>query len=144
MLNNDMSNEVAYSFGFRCEDFLIHFKDTTLIDKALNTLFDKASRAEVDEEVSSFMEYIYRNTPYTVDLIVDRDNYTPAMKTLLSDLPFNRVVLVDKPSQITSRLMVGDLTYYVDDNAERRSLVNSPHAKTLKELTQELRKVRKQ
>ena len=142
MKHGELSNTVGYSFGFRCEDFLIHFKDTTLLDKAFNALFDKAKRAEVNEEVLSFMEYLYRNTEYTVDLVVDRENYTPELKKLLDDMPFNRVVLVDKPSQITTRLMIGDLTYYVDDSAERRSLVNSQHTRTLHELAQEIKRKR--
>lgn len=142
MKHGELSNTVGYSFGFRCEDFLIHFKETTLLDKAFNALFDKAKRAEVNEEVLSFMEYLYRNTEYTVDLIVDRENYTPELKKLLDEMPFNRVVLVDKPSQITTRLMIGDLTYYVDDSAERRSLVNSPHTRTLHELAQEIKRKR--
>ena len=142
MKHGELSNTVGYSFGVRCEDFLIHFKETTLLDKAFNALFDKAKRAEVNEEVLSFMEYLYRNTEYTVDLIVDRENYTPELKKLLDEMPFNRVVLVDKPSQITTRLMIGDLTYYVDDSAERRSLVNSPHTRTLHELAQEIKRKR--
>lgn len=142
MKHGELSNTVGYSFGFRCEDFLIHFKETTLLDKAFNALFDKAKRAEVNEEVLSFMEYLYRNTEYTVDLVVERDNYTPELKKLLDEMPFNRVVLVDKPSQITTRLMMGDLTYYVDDNAERRSLVNSPHTRTLEELAREIKRRR--
>lgn len=142
MKHGELSNTIGYSFGFRCEDFLIHFKETTLLDKAFNALFDKAKRAEVNEEVLSFMEYLYRNTEYTVDLVVDRDNYTPELKKLLDEMPFNRVVLVDKPSQITTRLMIGDLTYYVDDSAERRSLVNSPHTRTLHELAREIKRKR--
>lgn len=142
MKHGELSNTVGYSFGFRCEDFLIHFKESTLLDKAFNALFDKARRAEVNEEVLSFMEYLYRNTEYTVDLVVDRENYTPELKKLLDDMPFNRVVLVDKLSQITTRLMIGDLTYYVDDNDERRSLVNSPHTRTLRELAQEIKRKR--
>lgn len=142
MKHGELSNTVGYSFGFRCEDFLIHFKESTLLDKAFNALFDKARRAEVNEEVLSFMEYLYRNTEYTVDLVVDRENYTPELKKLLDDLPFNRVVLVDKFSQITTRLMIGDLTYYVDDSDERRSLVNSPHTRTLRELAQEIKRKR--
>lgn len=142
MKHGELSNTVGYSFGFRCEDFLIHFKESTLLDKAFNALFDKARRAEVNEEVLSFMEYLYRNTEYTVDLVVDRENYTPELKKLLDDMPFNRVVLVDKFSQITTRLMIGDLTYYVDDSDERRSLVNSPHTRTLIELAQEIKRKR--
>ena len=142
MKHGELSNTVGYSFGFRCEDFLIHFKESTLLDKAFNALFDKARRAEVNEEVLSFMEYLYRNTEYTVDLVVDRENYTPELKKLLDDMPFNRIVLEDKPSQITTRLMIGDLTYYVDDSDERRSLVNSPHTRTLRELAQEIKRKR--
>lgn len=121
MKNGELSNTVGYSFGFRCEDFLIHFKTTSILDKAYNALFDKTKRAEVNEEVCSIMEYLYRNTEYTVDVIVERKNYTSHMKELLDELPFNRVVLIDNLSQVTTRLMIGDLTYYIDNDPARRS-----------------------
>lgn len=140
MKHGEIANTVGYSFGFRCEDFLIHYRDETLFDKAFNALFDRARRATVNEEVLSIMEYLYRNTEYTVDLVIDRSNYTPALKEILDELPFNRIVFVDKPSQITSRLLVGDLTYYVDDDTMRRSLVNSPHVRSLEELMRELKR----
>lgn len=143
MKRGDISNSVGYTFGFRVEDFLVHFKQKSLLDKAYNALFDKADRAEVDEGVFSVMEYIYRETEYTTDIVIEEENYTERMASLLSDLPFNRVVLVRKPSQITSRLLVGDLTYYVDDNDYRRSLVNNKYAITLAELNQFLRRKRK-
>lgn len=142
MLHGDLSNQVGYTFGFRCEDFLIRFKDRTPFDKVYNALFDKVKRAEVNEEVYSFMEFIYRETEYTVDLIVERKNYTQSLKGLLDEMPFNRVVLIEKPTQITTRLMLGDLTYYVDDDEERRRLINSPHTRSLLELTQEIRRRR--
>lgn len=139
MKNGELSNTVGYSFGFRCEDFLIHFKTTSIFDKAYNALFDKTKRAEVNEEVCSIMEYLYRNTEYTVDVIVERKNYTSHMMELLDELPFNRVVLIDTLSQVTTRLMIGDLTYYVDDDPIRRSLVNSPHTRSIDELMREIR-----
>lgn len=143
MKYGDISNTVGYTFGFRCEDFLIHYKTSTLLDKLHNMLFDKASLAEVDEEVFSAMEYIYRETEYTVDVVVEEKNYTDALKGLLDSLPFNRVVLISKPTQITSRLIVGDLTYYVDDDDYRRSLVNNQYAITLADLRQILRRRKK-
>ena len=139
MKNGELSNTIGYSFGFRCEDFLIHFKTTSIVDKAYNALFDKTKRAEVNEEVCSIMEYLYRNTEYTVDVIVERKNYTSHMKELLDELPFNRVVLIDDLSQVTTRLMIGDLTYYIDDDPSRRSLVNSPHTRSIDELMREVR-----
>ena len=139
MKNGELSNTIGYSFGFRCEDFLIHFKTTSILDKAYNALFDKTKRAEVNEEVCSIMEYLYRNTEYTVDVIVERKNYTSHMKELLDELPFNRVVLIDDLSQVTTRLMIGDLTYYIDDDPSRRSLVNSPHTRSIDELMREVR-----
>lgn len=139
MKNGELSNTVGYSFGFRCEDFLIHFKTTSILDKAYNALFDKTKRAEVNEEVCSIMEYLYRNTEYTVDVIVERKNYTSHMKELLDELPFNRVVLIDNLSQVTTRLMIGDLTYYIDNDPARRSLVNSPHTRSIDELMREIR-----
>lgn len=142
MKHGDISNTTGYTFGFRCENFLIRYKDATVFDKVYNALFDRAKRAEVNEEVFAVMEHIYRNTEYTVDLVINEDNYTQALRQVIDNMPFNRVVLVSKPTQITSRLNVGDLTYYVDDNAEYRALVNSEYAVSLDELRRVVRKGR--
>ena len=131
MLHGDLSNKVKATFGFMCEDFLIKYRDNTFADKVMNTLFGKTKRAEIDPLVVSSMEYTYRQTEYNVDLIVKEDSYTNGLKDIIKDLPFCRVVLYNKYSQITSRLLTGDLTYVVDNVESRMGLLNNSHVITL-------------
>ena len=134
MKSGDLSNQAGFTIGFRCVDFLVKYKESTFTDKILNAVLGKTKRAEIDESVRSYMEYLYRNTDYNVDLIIEKKDYTEELKRLVDEMPFNRVVLVDKLSQISTRLLVGDLSLYVDDDDYRRSLVNSPYAISFSQL----------
>lgn len=134
MKNGDLSNQAGFTIGFRCVDFLVKYKESTFTDKVLNAILGKTKRAEIDESVRSFMEHLYRNTEYNVDLIIENKEYTEELKQLVDNLPFNRVVLIDKLSQVSQRLLVGDLTIYVDDDDYRRSLVNSQYAISFSQL----------
>lgn len=134
MKNGDLSNQAGVTIGFRCIDLLIIYKDGGVKNKLLNTLFGKVKRAEVDEVVRSTMEYIYRNTEYNVDLVIEKKDYTKELKNLLDDMPFNRIVLIDKISQISARLLSGDLSYYIDNDDYRRSLINNRYAMSFNEL----------
>ena len=133
--NGDLANTAGVTIAFRCEDFLIEYKDTSFTDKVLNKIWGKTKRAEVNQTVRAIMEHFYRNTEYNVDLIVESSNYDTELKVLLDELPFNRVISIDKLSQISSRLLTGDISYYIDNDAERRSLVNSKYAIPLSDLT---------
>lgn len=140
MKHGDISNQVGFTIGFRCVDFFVKFRDNKLSDKVLNFVVGKTKRAVVDDSVAGFIEYIYRNTEMTVDLILEEEDNTPSLREFLEDYPFNRIVVVQRPSQITQRLLIGDLSYYVDDDDYRRSLVNNSHAITLKQLEQMIRR----
>ena len=140
MKSGDLSNQAGFTIGFRCVDFLVKYKESTFTDKILNAVLGKTKRAEIDESVRSYMEYLYRNTDYNVDLIIEKKDYTEELKRLVDDMPFNRVVLVDKLSQISTRLLVGDLSLYVDDNDYRRSLVNSQYAISFSQLNDYIRR----
>lgn len=133
MKHNDLSNRQGAVFGVRCDDFLIKYKEEGLFNHIANFIVSKELRAEIDEQVLYFLNYIFRETEYTVDLIVSEDKYTEKLKDILEQLPFSRVYVAKKPTQISSRLLCGELTYYVDDSAERRSLINSSSAITLDE-----------
>ena len=134
MKRGDLSNQAGFTIGFRCVDFLVKYKESTFTDKVLNAFMGKTKRAEIDESVRSYMEHLYRNTEYNVDLIIEKEDYTEDLKRLVDEMPFNRVVLVDKLSQISTRLLVGDLSLYVDDDDYRRSLVNSHYAVSFSQL----------
>ncbi len=132
MMHGDLSNCVRATFGFMCENFLIKYKENTVKDKVMNFLIGKTKRAEVNPLVRSTMEYIYRQTEYNVDLLISEESY-PSLKSIIEDLPFNRVVLYNKLSQISTRLLTGDLTYVIDDDDYRRGLINSRYAVNLAE-----------
>ena len=134
MKSGDLSNQAGFTIGFRCVDFLVKYRESTFTDKVLNAFMGKLKRAEIDESVRSFMEHLYRNTEYNVDLVIEKKDYTEELKRIVDEMPFNRVVLVDKLSQISTRLLVGDLTLYVDDDDYRRSLVNSQYAVSFAQL----------
>lgn len=131
MLHGDLSNDAGMTIGFRCVDFFVKFKDTSFTDKVLNTVLGKLRRAEVDPRVGDAIRYLYRQTEYNVDLVIENKDYTSALQKFLESYPFSRIVLIDKPTQISSRLLTGDLSYYIDDDEQRRGLVNSKFAMSL-------------
>ena len=134
MKNGDISNQSGYCIAFRCEDFVVRLKDNSLIDKVLN-VFNKYQRADINLQVLRTMEHIYKNTEYTVTLIVENKTYKDlGFKELIDNLPFNDIILVDKPSQISQRLITGEISLYIDDDLERLSLINSPYAIPFKDL----------
>ena len=129
MLHNDISNQSSFVIGFRCENSLLHYKDSSPSDKLLNTIKGKTKRAEIDQKVYSLMNYIYWNTEYTIMLVIDEKNYTKEAQDFLADFPFNQVATVLKSvSEVTMMLNTGELTYYVSDDILDRQSVNSEYA----------------
>lgn len=142
MKNGNLANTSGYVIAFRCEDSLVKYKTEGIKNKILNTLVGKVARAEIDPTYKSTMEFLYRQTEYVVDLVILRENYNEEMKHLLEDLPFSRIVVVDKDSQISQRLLIGDITLYVDEDDYRRSLINSQYAIPLNKLNNYIRRSR--
>lgn len=135
MLHGDISNQVGDTIAFQVIDTLLHFRTEHLKDKFLNALYGKEKRAMVRQEVLQTMEHIYRNTEMCIDLVLFRKDFTEELEEFLEkSIPFNRLLVVDKPSQIGIRLITSDIAYYVDDNSEVRSLLNSPYAISFDEL----------
>lgn len=140
MIHGDLSNTSGVTIAFRCVGFLVKYKETTIKDKVLNALLGKTRRAEIDDTVREMMEHLYRNTEYNVDLVIENKDYTEDLKQLVDSMPYNRVVLIDKMTQISSRLVTGDISFYVDDDPVRRSLVNSQYAVSLDNLSRYVRR----
>ena len=134
MKHGDLANTIGYTIAFRCEDSLIQFKTEGVKNKILNAIVGKVARAEINPTYRNAMEHFYRNTEYVVDLVVMKENYTEEMKHLIDELPFSRVVVIEKDTQISQRLLMGDVTLYVDEDDYRRSLINSPYALSIKDL----------
>lgn len=136
MLHGDISNRMNVTIGFRLEDTLIKVKDKKLRDRLANSFCENPyERGNFDERCLSVMSKVFRNTEYNADIVILKDNYTDAIKARLDDVPFNRVVLIQNELDITMRLKVGDLTYYVDETEETRQKVNSDYAVSLADLS---------
>lgn len=142
MKHGDLANTAGYVIAFRCEDSLVKYKTEGVKNKILNAIVGKVARAEIDPVYKSTMEFLYRQTEYVVDLVVLRENYNEELKSLLDDLPFSRIVVVDKDTQISQRLLIGDITLYVDEDDYRRSLINSEYAIPLDKLNNYIRRTR--
>lgn len=140
MMHGDISNEICDTVAFRCIGTLFKVRERSLKEDLLNFLWGKERRMIVNDIVLHAMETIYRNTEMCVDLIVFEHEYTDALKEVLNDIvPYNRIVRVDKVSQISIRLMTGDIAYYVDDDSVTRERVNNPYAIPFSELTQTIK-----
>ena len=80
MMHGDLANKAGFTIAFRCVDLLVKYRDNTFTDKVLNAVIGKTKRAEVDESVREYMEYLYRNTEYNVDLVGENKDYTEDLK----------------------------------------------------------------
>lgn len=122
MKNNDLSNSTGVTFAFRWED---------CVEIPRKGVLKNIGKIEINKDVEALMFHIYRNTEYTVDIIIDKKAYTKKVKDFiyeLGDFPFNRIVTVEKEVEIANRLHVGDISYYVDLDKNRLSEVNSIYA----------------
>ena len=131
MLHNDISNVAGVVIAFRYEDTLAIPKKG-VVNKIVSLFKD--NNVDLDQNVFNSMMYIYRDTPYSCDLVIQKEHYDKNTKKLLESVPYSRVVVIDKDIQVTQRLKMGDLNLYVDNNEYRRSTINSEYAIPLRDL----------
>ena len=132
MLHNDISNVAGVVIAFRYEDTLAVPKKG-VVNKVMSVF--GVENVDLDPSVLHAMEHIYRDTPYSCDLVILEEHYSDRTKKLLEDIPYSRVVVIQKDVQVTQRLKMGDLNLYVDNNEYRRSTINSEYAIPLRDLT---------
>ena len=133
MKHGEISNQLPLVIAFRLEGTVANLKSSK-ISKFLRDKLKLKSTFELNDNVIAIMERIYYRTEFTVDLVVERDTYDNC-SWVFDDLPFSRIIIMDKLSQITTRILMGDITYYVDNNANNRSQVNNSNAVDLKGLS---------
>lgn len=133
MLNGDISNIRSACFGFRAENTLFELKNKSVIDKVANFFKGDLTRAKINKEVYSLMNYIYWNTEYTIMLVIDDALYQKS-KDFLADFPFNQVCNIKSISEVTSMLFTGEMTYYID-NSNTRYEVQNKYTMTSDELS---------
>ena len=133
MKHGEISNQLPLVIAFRLEGTVANLKSNK-ISKFLRDKLKLKSTFELNDNVIAIMERIYYRTEFTVDLVVERDTYDNC-SWVFDNLPFSRIIIMDKLSQITTRILMGDITYYVDNNANNRSQVNNSNAVDLKGLS---------
>ena len=132
MQHNDISNVAGVVIAFRYEDTLAVPKKG-VVNKVMSVF--GVENVDLDQSVLHAMEHIYRDTPYSCDLVILEENYNDRTKKVLESVPYSRVVVIQKDVQVTQRLKMGDLDLYVDNNEYRRSTINSEYAIPLRDLT---------
>lgn len=137
MLHGEISNELPLVIAFRFEGTVANLK-TDKLNSFLRNKFKLKSTFELNRDVISIIERIYYRTEYTVDLVVERDNYD-TLSWIFDNIPYSRIIVLDKPSQITARILMGDVSYYVDNVENNRNAINSRYAVDLKGLSSVLK-----
>ena len=132
MKNGDISNQLPLVIAFKLEGTVVDFKGKALSSFLRNKLQLKGT-CKYKDTVIELMEWFFYRTEYTIDLVVNRETYDKC-SWVYENLPFSRIIIMDKFSQITSRLLMGDITYYVDNSAINRSQVNNKYALSVEEL----------
>lgn len=139
MKNGDISNQHGFHIAVRIEDTLLK-KDGKKLAGVVDKLFNTSLSYSVDEDVLKLVQYIYRRTEHTVILVVDENFHANKKLEEFQQLfPFETLYIKNE-SEITMRLITGDLTYYLDEDDYRRSLVNNKYAITLDEFNTILRR----
>ena len=137
MKHGDISNQQNFSVAVRIEDTLMK-KGCNKITGIVDKLFHTDLSYSVDNSVLGMVQYIYRRTDYTVLLVVDQKSHINT-SDFMELFPFD-IMSIENESEISMKLLTGDITYYVDDDDYRRSLVNNKYAVSFNEFNNILRR----
>ena len=137
MKHGDISNQQNFIVAVRLEDTLLK-KRGNKITGIVDTLFHTDLSYSIDDDVLSLVQYIYRRTDYTVLLVVDKNAHI-STSDFMELFPF-AILAIDNESEISMKLLTGDITYYIDDDDYRRSLVNNKYAVSYEEFNTILRR----
>ena len=130
MKHGDISNQKNFIVAVRLEDTLLK-KRGNKITGIVDMLFHTDLSYSIDDDVLSLVQYIYRRTDYTVLLVVDKKAHI-STSDFMELFPF-AILAIDNESEISMKLLTGDITYYIDDDDYRRSLVNNKYAVSYEE-----------
>ena len=123
----------------RVEDFLVTYKKSTLWDKIANTVVGKDARAELNDDVVAALKLIFRHTDLTVDLVMDKVNYSEVIENLISDLPYGTLLKIDRPVQISTKLNTGEYMYYIDNDPVKINMIGNKRVLSLQLLNECIR-----
>lgn len=144
MYSNDLSNRVAPTLGLRVEDSLVTIIPPTTLDKVKTFVgLDTNYLYEFDEDLLKIVSFVFRHTNMTMDLYLhDAHRKNKVLIELLDAHAPGRIVFFNKPVEIARRLYTGDLLYYSDSKAERRSQVGHKSVITPSEMYDLIRRFR--
>lgn len=134
MLHGDISNQSDLIIGVRIEDTLFNLPDNNIFDR-LKSKIAGYNVSETDEKVLGLINYILRSTDYSLKLIISEEVFNPVMRRRLSKLGgLDELVLpVKSINEVSMLLLTGELSYYVDENEERRNCIISKYVLNFKE-----------
>lgn len=119
MKNNDLSNRGTPVIAIRIEDNVITRDDNTGI-KMIDDFMHRISpflNCKVDSKYAKVLNYICRNTSYTVDLIVDKKYVNDKhLLNILEHLPYNNLIGVSSNNELFSKVMNDEYLYIIDKN----------------------------
>ena len=82
------------------------------------------------------MRHVFYQTDYSVAVVCGNDSYTDELRSFLEDrsVPYTEFMrIIKSDNEVTMKLLTGDLSYYVDSDYNRLSLINSQYAVSVEE-----------
>ena len=136
MLHGELSNQSYDTIGVMCMDNLVFQKKSGFLARLSTSVLGKYYNAKIDLQVKELLEYIFRKTPYTADLIVLRKDYGVELEEFLksNDVPYNRILEIKNYGELTSMLNARKISYLQDNNSSRRNRVCSKWALSLSQM----------
>lgn len=128
MQNGNISNQNLPVILVRLEDTILHEKNDKLTDKLKNLVIGKLNNSLVDVHNLAYVIKLSRNTDFSVILGVD-----PNKKVSLSTFGISNFKLkkLHDLSHIKVLLESEVITYYLDENAERISILSNERAMSI-------------
>lgn len=132
MLHGNISNEVEGSIAFRVDGFLFREKKKSFFQYLTNGSTRVAF--EIDNTVRKAINSVYFYTPHTVDLVcklygAHEERFKEELEELLDayDIPYGRIFIVKKDTEILNLLTSAYFQYYIDDVDEHIEQVSSEY-----------------
>lgn len=133
MHHGDISNRGAFAVAFRVEDCIIVPKRNGIFSKAIRN-FNSLYGYEIDESMRSLVAYVFRRTPWSIDLLFDQGNIdNPLVREVIDTFHAGGAIPLKNPVVISTWLREKVYEYYVDNNPERLSCVGTDGAVTSEE-----------
>lgn len=117
MKYNDLSNRGCPVIALRVEDTLIDIKKSSNILESFMNRLSPFLNATVNKSAYKTIMHLFRNTDYTVDLIVDKKYLKDRhLLNIINNMPYNNLVGIKNNTEIEGKILNEEYLYYVDNN----------------------------